>query len=81
MSDMGELYWGHSQKPVTMHGTKSRTERVSTYVEYELVQFLEEYRDRLGMRSVSEALRRLAILGAQAEGYNFDVDMKASVLP
>lgn len=68
---MDVTYWGHSLKPISVRGNKSRTERVSTYVEYDFLQFLQEYRDRLGVRSVSEALRRLAILGAQSEGYTF----------
>ena len=68
---MDVTYWGHSLKPIAVRGNKSRTERVSTYVEYDFLQFLQEYRDRLGVRSVSEALRRLAILGAQSEGYVF----------
>lgn len=68
---MEAKYWGHSLKPISVPGNRSRTERVSTYVEYDFLQFLQEYRDRLGVRSVSEALRRLAILGAQSEGYVF----------
>lgn len=69
-------YWGHSLKPISVQNNRSRTERVSSYVEYDFLQFLEEYRDRMGVRSVSEALRRLAILGAQSEGYVFDGDIR-----
>lgn len=73
---MSEIYWGHGSKPLMLYSDNAaRTERVSAYVEPNMLYFLEEYRTRMGMRSVSEALRRLAIIGAQAEGYHFDGEL------
>jgi hypothetical protein len=65
-------FLGHPLLPIPLRDNKSRTERVSTYVELDLLRFFEEYCARGGFRSVSEVVRRLAILGAQAEGYQFD---------
>lgn len=59
-------------QPVSLADNKSRPERVSAYVEYEFAKFLDSYRARIGVRSVSEALRRLAIIGAKSEGYKTD---------
>lgn len=67
-------FLGHPLLPIPLRDNKSRTERVSTYVELDLLRFFEQYCARGGFRSVSEVLRRLAILGAQAEGYQFDED-------
>jgi hypothetical protein len=65
-------FMGHPLLPIPLRSNKARTERVSTYVEWDLLKFFEQYGARGGFRSVSEVLRRLAILGAQAEGYQFD---------
>lgn len=67
-----EPFLGHPLKPIPLLETKSRTERVSTYVEYDFYRFMQEYATRGGFRGVSEVLRRLAILGAAHEGYQFD---------
>jgi hypothetical protein len=67
-----EPFLGHPLLPIPLRETKSRTERVSTYVEYDFYKFMQEYAARGGFRGISEVLRRLAILGAKAEGYQFD---------
>jgi len=70
-----EPFLGHPLKPIPLRETKSRTERVSTYVEYDFFKFMQEYAARGGFRGVSEVLRRLAILGAAHEGYQFEGDV------
>lgn len=67
-----EPFLGHPLLPISLRRNKARTERVSTYVELDFLKFLEQYAARGGFKSVSEVLRRLAIIGAQAEGYQFD---------
>jgi hypothetical protein len=67
-----EPYRGHSLLPIPLRENAARTERVSTYIELDLFRFLEEYSARGGFRSVSEVIRRLIIIGAEAEGYEFD---------
>lgn len=66
-----EPFLGHAMLPIPLQETKARTERVSAYVEYDFYKFMEQYGARGGFRSVSEVLRRLAIIGAAAEGYKF----------
>jgi len=70
-----EPFMGHPLLPIPLRETKSRTERVSTYVEYDFYKFMEEYKTRGGFRGISEVLRRLAILGAAHEGYLFTGDV------
>lgn len=65
-------FLGHPMLPIALRDNHSRTERVSTYVELSFRKFLAEYAARGGFRGESEVLRRLAILGAQSEGYQFD---------
>jgi hypothetical protein len=72
-----EPFMGHPLLPIPLRENTARTERVSTYVELDLLRALEQYAVRGGFRSVSEVLRRLSILGLHAEGYEFD-DEKAS---
>lgn len=72
-----EPFLGHPLLPIPLRETKSRTERVSTYVEYDFYKFMEQYCARGGFRGISEVLRRLAILGAKAEGYQFDEESKS----
>lgn len=66
-----EPFMGHPLLPIPLKDDSARTERVSTYVELDLLRFFEQYKVRMGARSVSEVLRRLAILGATKEGYQF----------
>lgn len=70
--DSKEPFLGHPLLPIPLRDTKARTERVSAYVELPLLRFFEQYQARMGARGVSEVVRRLAILGAIAEGYQFD---------
>jgi hypothetical protein len=65
-------FLGHPLLPIPLRDEKARTERVSSYVEIGLVKFLEGYKIRMGSRGISEAARRLMILGAMVEGYIFD---------
>jgi hypothetical protein len=58
-----------------------RTERVSAYVEYDVFNVIDDYRERMGLSSNSDALRRLAIVGAMAEGYTFDEKTKKWMQP
>lgn len=67
-----EPFLGHPLKPIPLRENAARTERVSTYVELDLLKALEEYAARGGFRSTSEVLRRLAIIGLQSEGYQLD---------
>ena len=67
-----EPFLGHPLLPIPLRENTARTERVSTYIELDLFRFLEQYSARGGFRSVSEVIRRLIILGAEAEGYQFD---------
>lgn len=67
-----EPFLGHPLKPIPLRENAARTERVSTYVELDLLKALEEYAARGGFRSTSEVLRRLAIIGLQSEGYQVD---------
>jgi hypothetical protein len=67
-----EPFLGHPLLPIPLRDNSARTERVSTYVELDLFRFLEQYSARGGFRSVSEVIRRLVIIGAEAEGYKFD---------
>jgi hypothetical protein len=67
-----EPFLGHPLKPIPLLEDTARTERVSTYVELPLLEFFEQYKKRMGARGVSEVVRRLAILGALAEGYMTD---------
>lgn len=69
-------FLGHPLLPIPLRDNQARTERVSAYVEMDLLKFFEEYAARGGFRSTSEVLRRLAILGAQAEGYQFSEQPK-----
>jgi hypothetical protein len=69
-----EPFLGHPLLPIPLRTNKARTERVSSYVELDFLKFMEEYQTRGGFRSVSEVLRRLAILGAMKEGYQFTGD-------
>ena len=71
-----EPYLGHPLKPIPLRENAARTERVSTYVELDLLKALEEYAARGGFRSTSEVLRRLAIIGLQSEGYGVDGEAK-----
>ena len=73
-----EPFLGHPMLPIPLRDTKARTERISTYVEYDFYKFMQEYEARGGFRGLSEVLRRLAILGAIAEGYKFDLDQDRS---
>lgn len=66
-----EPFIGHPLKPLPMRKNPARTEKVATYMELDLLKFVEEYSARAGFRSTSEAIRRLCIIGAQAEGYAF----------
>jgi hypothetical protein len=67
-----EPFIGHPLKPIPLLENPAKTERVSTYVELALLQFFEEYQARGGFKSVSEVVRRLSIIGAISEGYQFD---------
>ena len=67
-----EPFVGHPLHPIPLRTNGARTERVSTYVELDLLKALEQYAARMGARSVSEVVRRLTILGLQGEGYQFD---------
>lgn len=69
-----EPYIGHPLKPLPIRKNPQRTEKLVTYVELDLVRFVEQYAARTGNESVSGALRRLAIIGAIAEGYIIDGD-------
>lgn len=69
-----EPFLGHPLLPIPLRDSRARTERISSYVEYDLLQFFEQYQARGGFRSVSEVVRRLAILGAVREGYQFTGD-------
>lgn len=64
-----EPFIGHPLKPLPLRDNPARTERVSAFVEIELFRFLEEYSARMGSRSMSEAIRRLVVIGAIVEGY------------
>jgi hypothetical protein len=70
-----EPFIGHPLLPIPLQDNKARTERVSSYVELEFLRFMEQYQARGGFRSTSEVLRRLAIVGAIAEGYQFTGDI------
>lgn len=70
-SQVQEPFIGHPLLPIMLLDDQARTERVSAYVEMPFQKFLEQYRVRGGFRSTSEVIRRLAIIGAQAEGYQF----------
>lgn len=50
-----------------LESTEMRTERVTTYVELPLLKMFESYAAKGGFRSVSEVLRRLAIIGLDTE--------------
>ena len=65
-------FLGHPLKPLPLRENPIRSEKIGTYVELPLARFYEEYAARCGFRSVSEAVRRLSILGAIAEGYVID---------
>lgn len=65
-------YLGHMLHPVPLLEPVARTVKISSYVELDFARFLEQYAARIGSRSVSESIRRLAIIGAMAEGYVFD---------
>lgn len=67
-----EEFLGHPLQPIPLRENAARTERVSAYIELDLLRFLEQYSARGGFRSVSEVLRRLTIIGAEAEGYQFN---------
>jgi hypothetical protein len=67
-----EPFIGHPLLPIPLKESGARTQRVSAYVELEFLQFMEQYQARGGFRGVSEVLRRLAIIGAQTEGYQFE---------
>ena|SRR5256885_1292436 len=71
-----EPFLGHPLLPIPLLETTSRTERVSTYVEYDFYKFMQEYAARGGFRGISEVLRRLAILGAAHEGYQFTGELQ-----
>lgn len=71
-----EPFIGHPLAPIPLLKTPKRTEKVVSYVELELVMFFEQYAARMGGGSVSEVVRRLAIIGAMAEGYAFDEEQQ-----
>lgn len=59
-------------EPIMLESNRSgRTERVCSYVEPGLMTMLEDYRIKAGDTSISVALRRLTIIGAEVEGYQF----------
>lgn len=66
-----DSWLGHPMHPISIKREEPKTTRESTYVEEEFSKFLGEYGLRGGM-SKSHVLRRLAILGAMSEGYQFD---------
>lgn len=72
-----EPFIGHSLRPIPLRENAARTERVSTYMELDLLKALEEYAARGGFRSTSEVLRRLAILGLESEGYKVNEQPRA----
>lgn len=67
-----EPFIGHPLLPIPLRDSSARTERVSAYIEIGLVRFLEQYKARGGFSGLSEVVRRLVIIGARAEGYQFD---------
>lgn len=68
-------YPGHPLQPLPLRDNPARTEKMVTYVELEFARFIESYAARMGSRSSSEALRRLAIIGALAEGHNIEEEL------
>jgi hypothetical protein len=66
-----EPFIGHPLLPIPLRENSAKTERISVYVELDLLKFFEQYAARGGFRSTSEVVRRLAILGATKEGYQF----------
>lgn len=66
-----DSWLGHHMRPIKIRKEEPKILRESTYLEEELSKFLAEYALRAGM-SKSHVLRRLAILGAMSEGYQFD---------
>jgi hypothetical protein len=67
-----EPFLGHPLRPIPLMDDAGRTERVSSYMELPLVQWLEQQSKRMGARGISEVVRRYVILGAIAEGYKTD---------
>lgn len=78
-----EPFIGHPLLPIPLLEKSARTERVSAYLELSLVRFLEQYQVRGGFRGLSEVLRRLVIIGATKEGYQFQgsLDERDGVSP
>lgn len=70
-----EPHIGHAMRPIPLRYNPARTEKVAVYMELEFVKFLEEYAARMGASGLSAAVRRLAIIGALAEGYKFDEEV------
>jgi len=58
-------------KQLPVKHDRDKTVRESAYVEPEFSAWLEDYAIKIGA-SRSNAMRRLMILGAQAEGHVFD---------
>lgn len=70
-----EPFMGHPLLPIPLRDKAARTERVSSYMELDLVKFLEQYQVRGGFKGLSEVVRRLVIIGAAKEGYDFQGDL------
>ena len=60
-------------KQLPVKHDRDKTIRESAYVEPAFSDWLEDYANKIGA-SRSNAMRRLMILGAQAEGHVFDGD-------
>jgi len=65
-------FLGHTLRPIPLRNNPAKTEKVAVYMELELLKFFEEYSARSGAGSLSAVIRRLAIIGALAEGYKFN---------
>lgn len=65
---LSSSWYGHELKPLPLKNTGVKDIRESCYIEDSLAEFIGNYANRMG-GSRSHALRRLAILGAIAEGY------------
>lgn len=68
------VFLGHPLHPIPLKNSAPRTVKVSSFMELDLVKFLEDYAVGMGARSTSEVIRRLVIIGAIAEGYTFEDD-------
>jgi len=70
-----EPWLGNPMKPIPITQDLPRDTRESTYIEETLSRFIGEYSLRGGM-SRSHAVRRLIILGAMSEGYEFEGELE-----